>query len=227
VLASDIVLDHPGLRRIRNPTAANVLQDVVGLPYLLRARSENAAVLRLSAEMLARYSPTPFDLVMNARSVMRRVGMYELARARADGRVVLLDEGPVLIAYHLFVYSRVDRAGGPLERFARAVPLPDRVIYVRSPLPVLAERALSRPDRRRQLAGMTPAEAEAPLRRAQEVFDELVSIGPLRDRTAVVDNASRDPGDLEEVAAHLAASVRSWTARIRPPDAFDGSAVAG
>jgi hypothetical protein len=214
------------VRRIRNATAANLAQDVAGLPFLARALSENSAVLRLSAEMLAKHAPSRFDLVMNARSVLRRIGMYDLSRSRAAGRVVLLDEGPVLIAYHLFVYSSADLDTAPLEQFAASVPLPDRVIYVRSPLPVLAARALSRPDRRRQLAGLTAADAEQPLLRAQQVFDRLVSTPYLRDRTLVVENASQDPRELDELAAQVASTVRSWTAGAPPEDRLDGPAVA-
>lgn len=208
-VASDLVLDIPVLRRVRNAQVANLVQDVCGLPYLARTLPEHADLLRLSARMLRAHAPSRLDLVLNARSVMRRVGMYELARARATAPFVLVDEGPLLIAYHLFVYSTADPGRAPLERFVEAVPLPDLVVYVRSPLPVLAERAFSRPDRRRQLAGMTRAEAEVPLRRALHVFDRLTAMPPLAERTVVVDNASPDPVALSELAARLAATVRS------------------
>lgn len=223
VVASDLVMDHPGLRRIRSATAANLVQDVAGLPYLARAGAEHAAALRFAARMLASHAPSRFDLLMNARSVMRRVGMYELARSRDTGRVVVLDEGPVLIAYHLFVYSTANLDTALIEEFAQTVPLPDLVFYVRSPLPILAARAVSRPDRRRQLAGMTPTEVEQPLRRALHVFDELVSLPPLQDRTVVVDNSSQHQHDLLSLAAHLASTVRSCAS---PPRLHGGPAVA-
>lgn len=208
-LAPDLVLDRPLLRRVRNAQVANVVQDVRALPYLTRSLPDHADVLRLSAGMLRRYAPTPFDRLLDARSVMRRIGMYELARSRAAGRVVLLDEGPVLIAYHLFVYSSSGPARAALARFAATVPLPDRVLYVRSPLATLMERAFTRPDRRRQLSGTSRAEAEVSLRRALDVFDELVAMPRLRDRTVVVDNDSQDPGELDQRAAELAAGLRS------------------
>lgn len=226
-VATDLVLDRPVLRRIHNAQAANLVQDVCGLPYLARALPVHAELLRLSAGMLVEHAPSRLDLVLNARSVMRRLGMYELARARAGGRCVLVDEGPLLIAYHLFVYSSADLSSAPLERFAGAVPLPDCVIYVRSPLPVLAERAFSRPDRRRQLAGLTRAEAEAPLRRALDVFDRLMATPPLAGRTLVVENASPDPRGLPELAGQLAATVRSWTGEAPAPSAPTRPAAVG
>jgi thymidylate kinase len=209
VVASDIVLDRPLVRRIDNAQFANLVQDVRGLPYLARSLPDHAEVLGLSAAMLHAHAPSRFDLVMNARSVMRRIGMFELARARSGGRTVLVDEGPLLIAYHLFVYSNADLATAPLERFARSVPLPDLVVYVRSPLPVLVDRAFSRADGRRQLAGLTRPEAEAPLRRAVQVFDRLLSTPGLQLRTMVVGNVAQGPRELDDLVSHLAETVRS------------------
>jgi len=195
------------------------------LEYLAGTLPESADVLRLSARLLVEHAPSRFDLFMNARSVLRRIGMYELARRRARGRVVLIDEGPVLIAYHLFVYSSADPSGTSLRRFAETVPLPDRVVYVRSPAAVLAERAFSRPDRRRQLATMTATEVAAPLRRAVQVFDELVSVPRLRERTVVVENGSRDPEEVDRLAARLASTVRAWTDGSSTPGTLPGRAV--
>ncbi len=227
VVATDLVMDRPVLRRIHSAQASNIVEDVCGLPYLARALPDHADLLRLAAGMLVQHAPSRLDLALNARSVMRRLGMYELARARAAGRFVLVDEGPLLIAYHLFVYSSADLSVAPLERFAGMVPLPDCVIYVRSPLPVLADRAFSRPDRHRQLAGMTRAEAEAPLRRALHVFDRLMSTKPLAERTIVVENASPDPRGLHELAGQLAATVRSWTGVAPTPGAPTRPAAVG
>jgi thymidylate kinase len=210
VLGSDLVLDRPVLRRVANATAANLVQDAWGLPYLLRAAPGHAAFLMMASRMLRDHAPTRFDLLMNARSVMRRVGMYELARSRADSRTVFIDEGTVLIAYHLFVYSNADLDRADLERFADLVPLPDRVIYVRDPLPVLVQRAFSRPDPRRQLTDLGQAEVEASLRRAVDVFDRLTSTDRLRPRTLVVDNGASSLAALDGLVSRVTAQVRSW-----------------
>jgi hypothetical protein len=44
------------------------------------------------------------------------------------------------------------------------VPLPDRIVYVRAPIDLLVDRAMTRPDQRRELAGRSPDE----LRRSLE-----------------------------------------------------------
>ena len=224
-VATDLVMDRPVLRHVQSAQVSNIVEDVCGLPHLARTLPVHSELLRLSAAMLVAHAPSRFDLLMNARSVMRRLGMYELARSRAAGRLILVDEGPLLIAYHLFVYSTADLSAAPLERFAGAVPLPDSVVYVRSPLPVLVERAFSRPDRHRQLAGRTRAEAEVPLRRALHVFDRLMSTPRLAERTLVVENASSDPCGLQELAGQLATTLRSRTGVAPTPMALPGSAA--
>lgn len=225
-LATDLVMTNKLLGRLDNAQVANLVQDVRGLPHLARTLPAHADLLRLSATMLRAHAPTRLDLILNARSVLRRLGMYELARNRSGGRCVLLDEGPLLIAYHLFVYSTADLARAPLDTFAAALPPSDLVVYLRSPLPVLVARAFSRPDRRRQIAGLTEAQAEAPLRRALDVFDRLTEMTPLAERTVVLDNDSDDPRALLGLARQLARTVRSSPAGPAVHDADARAAVA-
>jgi hypothetical protein len=153
--------------------------------------------------------------------------MYELARARAGGRFVVMDEGPLLIAYHLFVYSSADLSVAPIEDFASMAPVPDRVVYVRSPLPLLVERTFTRPDRHRQLARLTREEAQAPLRRALDVFDRLVSTPPLAERTLVVENDASGPHELRELVRRLAGALQSPTVPARSAIAPTPSAAVG
>lgn len=214
IVGSDLVLAGPVLRRVHHAQVANVVQDVRGLPHLTRSLPTHAGLLRLSATILAAHAPSRFDLVMNTRSVMRRLGMYELAKTRASGRFVILDEGPLLIAYHLFVYSNVDLASAPVEQFAASVPIPDVVVYLRCPVTTLVERSLSRPDPRRQLAGMTRSEVEVPLRRALAVFDRLVTTPRLQPRTVVVENGRTDGAELASLLRTLAGKSPSGTPTI-------------
>lgn len=218
MVASDLVMDRPLLRKVHNAQVVNLVQDACALPHLTRTLPRHADLLRLSARVLAAHAPSRLDLVLNTRSVMRRIGMFELARSRSDRPVVLVDEGPALIAYHLFVYSTAEPTDDSLARFADCLPLPDLLVYVRSPLSVLTDRAFSRPDRRRQLAGLTRREAERPLRRALQVFDRLVSTERLQDRTLVVANESASVAALDDVAARLATTVRSLAPGPRAAD---------
>jgi thymidylate kinase len=204
VIGSDIVLARPPFQGVRNEQAANVIQDVAGLPYFLGAAHRDWPFLKLSGHLLREHAPSRFDEVLNTRSVMRRIGMFELARHHAHGRTVLIDEGTVLIAYHLFVYSTAGSDGTDVDRFAALVPLPDRIVYVKAAVPVLVERARSRPNRRRQLAGLPPEGVAAWIRRAADVFDRVTAAPRLSDRVVVVDNTSSDPQVRRRLAADLA-----------------------
>ena len=223
VVMADLALDRPGLRRIRHPTARNVVQEVACLPSFataVRRQPEFRTFLGRSCRLVAAHGTSAAESALSMRSIMRRTGMYHLARQRAGGRVVIADEGPVLSAYHVFVYSTAPRGPAELEEFARWVPLPDRIVYVRSPVESLVRRAASRPERRRQLDPDDPAETTHLLQRAADVFDALIETRPLRDRVIVVENDDRDDGDLERLAHEIAGRLVATTSDLHPSAAI-------
>ncbi|HET9671637.1 MAG TPA: hypothetical protein VFQ40_02165, partial [Actinomycetota bacterium] len=149
---STLVTDRAGLRWIRDPHAVNLVADVTALPPFVASLGRHGAFVRFAVRRLIQHAPSAFAMANYARNVIRKVGVYELAR-RDPGPIHLLDEGPILSAYQLFGYARGPISPIDLARFARLVPLPDLVVHVRAPLDVLERRALDRRDRRRELAG--------------------------------------------------------------------------
>jgi thymidylate kinase len=135
--------------------------------------------------------------------------MYELARRRAASRVVLADEGTVLTAYHVFVLAALEFGPDELERFARLVPLPDRIVYVRAPVAALVERAATRDEGRRQLPPGEIDRVEATIRRTVDLFDLLVTAAPIRDRVLVVDNDDGDDIRRRRLVAAIAARLEA------------------
>ena len=185
----DLVLDRPGLGRISHPTARNVIAEVATLPALIKTWSRNRDFMSFAWRLLAERSRSRFEQLNYQRSIMRKVGMYEFARHdRGGSSIVLADEGTLLIAYYLFVYSRSRFKEEELNRFASLVPLPDRIVYVRAPLESLIDRALTRVDPRRELASIERTEIEHWIARAVEMFDYLATTSPIRDRILTVDN---------------------------------------
>ncbi len=206
VAMADLLLDRPGLRGITHPTAANVVQEVCGLPFLLRSYSGRRDYLAFARRMHARYSQTTYDRLNGMRGIARRVGMYELARSRAADRIVLSDEGTVLSAY-LFALTDVELDRSDVERFAELVPRPDRIVYVRASVASLVSRATARPDRRRQHIGKAPSEVERTIRRTVDVFDLVAGSDPLRDRVLVIENDD-DHESLRRLSTGLASELR-------------------
>jgi hypothetical protein len=209
VAMPDLVLDRPGLRRITHPTAVNLAQDLSALPFLLAGGRRHGAFVRFAAGALVRHAPSAFHKANGVRSIVRRVGMYELARRRAASRVVLADEGTVLTAYHVFVLAALEFGPDELERFAHLVPLPDRIVYVRAPVASLVGRAATRGEGRRQLPPLEIDRVEATIRRTVDLFDLLVTAAPLRDRVLIVDNDDGDDIRRRRLVAAIAARLEA------------------
>ena len=208
VRIADLVLDRPGLRRVTHPTAMNLVQEVGGMPFLLRAYRRRRPYLSFARRMHGRYAPSTYHRLNGMRGIARRVGMYELARSRAADRVVLSDEGTVLSAY-LFALTRVELDRADVERFAELVPPPDTIVYVKAPIEALVRRALTRPDGRPQHGGKSRSEVEQTIERTVDVFDLVAGASPLRDRVLVVENDRDDQDRLRRLAADLAAKLRA------------------
>ena len=209
VTMPDLLLDRALLRWITHPTAVNVVQEVGGLPFFLRASPRERDFLALANRMLMQNAPSMFHKLNGMRGIVRKVGMFEFARSRASDRIVLSDEGTLLTAYNLFVMTNVAFAISDLEHFARLVPLPDLVVHVRAPVASLVKRAASRPDPRRQHLGRNAREVERDIRRTLDVFDLVVTTAPLSGRVLVVDNDDGDWTGRRELAGEIARWVRA------------------
>lgn len=206
VAMPDLVLDPPGLRRISHPTAVNVVQEVSGLPFLLGAYRRQRRYLSFSRRMHARYAPSTYHRLNGMRGIVRRVGMYELARSRASDRIVLSDEGTVLSAY-LFALTDVELDRSDLERFAQLVPRPDTIVYVKASVDTLVQRATARSDPRGQHVGKDRDHVERTIRRTVDVFDLIAEAAPLRDRVLVVENDG-GPGDMRRLVDEIVSGLR-------------------
>lgn len=208
----DLALVGP-LRGVTQPTAVNLAQELVSLPSLVAATRRRAPFLAYAARTLTRTAPTPLHRANRLRGVARRVGMLELAARREEGRLVVSDEGTVLLAYMLVLDGTL-RSPGDLERFAELVPLPDVVVHVSAPADELVRRARQRTDRARQLGDRSTEELDALLRRTVDVFDSLVA-EPRIARRAMPFASVGDARDGERVAA-LIEALRGAGSRARP-----------
>lgn len=209
VAMPDLLLQRPLLRRVAHPTAVNVVQEVGGLPFLLRALPGERPFLAFARRTLWRDATSSFDKLNGMRGVARKVGMFHLARTRARDAVVLSDEGTLLSSYNLFVATKKDFGRAELDRFAQLVPMPDHVVYVRAPVESLVERARTRPDPRRQHVGQSAAAIEADVRRTVRLFDLLVEAPPLAGRVSMVESRDLDREGRIRLASEVAEQLRA------------------
>jgi len=207
VLSIDLVRDRPGLRWMSDPSLINLAADVISFPSFVRAYGRDGDFVRFAFDRLRRHAPSRFAKYNYRLNIVRKLGVHELARRASERKTVLVDEGIVLSAYQLFVYSDAPYADVDLDRFARLVPLPDRIVYVKAPLDLLVERAVRRPDPRRELAGRNRHELADGLARAAELFDRLAAKEPIRERLLIVEVGDDSRQGLEEAVRRVAENV--------------------
>ena len=209
VAMPDLLLRRALLRRVTHPTAVNVVQELGGLPFLLRGLPSERSFLAFARRTLWRHASSRFDKLNGMRGVTRKVGMFHLARTRARHSVVLSDEGTLLSSYNLFVPRKENFSQAELDRFAHLVPMPEHVVYVRASVESLVERARSRPDPRRQHLGQSTAAIEADVRRTVQLFDLLVEAAPLAGRVSIVESRDLDREGRIRLANEVARMLRS------------------
>jgi hypothetical protein len=219
---TDLVIDRRGLRRIEDPHVINLLADAIALPTLPRLSRHDREFLRFAVDRLRRHAPSVPSRLNYIRNVIRKVGIHHRALRAEPGTTFLFDEGTILSAYQLFVYSRHPFTRAELDRFAELVPMPDRVVHVKAPIDVVVERAASRSDPRRELRRGGPGEVRGAIRRAAELFDALVELEPIRSRTLTVELADGSPETLRAVARDVggwidASTSPSRSTRSSPP----------
>lgn len=134
VTSFDLVADLLGLRRVTSPTIRNLFQDVVGLPFFIDSLYKHRTFVVFALKTLARHRSYTFLTVNYLRSIVRKLGTYEIIKRYNHDRIVLVDEGTVLSAHLLFVYTSIIYSQEDIEKFASLVPLPELVVYVEAPV---------------------------------------------------------------------------------------------
>jgi len=214
----ELIASPLGLATITHPSARNLIQEVAGLPFFLRALEPGREFAAFVLKMLARQARFSIFTLNILRSLERKVGVYEIIRHRADRRVVLVDEGPLLLAHNLFVYSDAVYGQAELARFASLVPLPDAVVYVRAPIEILVQRTLLRNDPPRELRPLDRHLVEKHVSRAAEVFEQMIETERFRGRVLIVDNSSSN-GPEQEVVNSVIEFIQDGELRGKSPGA--------
>jgi adenylate kinase len=184
----DLVAAPLGLRDVTHTTARNLIQELVGLPFFMYSLHRHQAIVVFTLRMLARQANFTFSTVSNLRSLERKIGVYEIIRRYERERIILVDEGPVLLAHHVFVFTSALYTPEEIARFATLIPLPDIIVYVRAPVDSLIKRSLQRTDRRREIESRNRAEVEQSINRAVTMFEQLVKAESIQNRVLIVEN---------------------------------------
>jgi deoxyadenosine/deoxycytidine kinase len=114
--------------------------------------------------------------------------VYEIIRRYKHDRIILVDEGTVLSAHNVFVYTNVFYTPEEIAKFATLIPLPDVIVYIRAPVDSLINRSLQRTDPPREMRSKNRALIEQYVKRAVRMFEQLVEAEEIRSRVLIVEN---------------------------------------
>jgi thymidylate kinase len=183
----DLVAERLGVRGVTNLSAQHLIQELVGLPFFLRALNQHKEFVVFTLRMLARQANFTFFTINNLRSLERKIAAYEMIRRMNHERIILVDEGTVLTAHNVFVYTSAIYTPEEIARFASLVPLPDTIVYIKAPVDVLVQRSLQRTDPPREIKSKNRTQIEKYIVRAASMFDQLVKAENIQCRLIIVE----------------------------------------
>ncbi len=209
--SSDLVTSLVGLQGIKNTTARNFVQEIVGLPFFLRSLNRYKDFIAFSIRMFSRNSDFSIETINNLRSIERKLGEYEISKRYKQDLIILVDEGPILTA-HMFAYNDSKVSQLEIEKFTSLLPLPDLIIYIRVPVDTLIERSISRTNPPREMNSRYRSENENYIKRAISIFDRIVENGKIKPRLLIVDNYSEQK--YENLLDHITNFIINFETRI-------------
>ena len=172
--------------RLKNETLQNIVRDLVALPVLMLTLNRHRPFLRFAIRVLRRNADS-FLIGLNLfRSVIRKIGTYELMKRRSgNDEVVILDEGTVHSAHNLLVHLTSPCSTEEVRQLAMLVPLPDIIVCVKAPKSVLLERTFVRKDRPRR--SLSELQLQTFVYRAYDLFEQLPNAERIRDLVLAVE----------------------------------------
>ena len=212
----DLLAELLGCRHVTNPTLKNLIADLVGFPFFLCSLNKHCAFFVFAVKALTRHTSNPFFAINYLRGIVRRIGTYELLRRYKRDRIVLVDEGTILSAHLLFVFSNTTYHHEEIRMFASLVPLPELVICIRAPVDRLVQRSLKRNDVRREMRSKNQKLVEEYVSRAAKMFDQLTHTREIRDRVLIVANPASKDDECGVVADRIARFILNYQLSVEP-----------
>jgi len=199
-----------GLSHIAHPTARNLFQEIIGFPFFLGSLNRHKEFVAFALKMLARQATFSLFTVNNLRSLERKIGVYEVISRKRPDQTILVDEGTLLLAHNIFVYSNVDYTHDEIARFASLVPLPDIIIYIKAPIDILVQRSLRRSDPPRELKSRDQGVIERNVRRAVDMFDKLIQAEHIQSRLLIVQNSGSNGREYDTAADNIVKFILNY-----------------
>lgn len=176
-------------RGIGNQTVQNFILDVKALVQILKHIKEEIPLLKFFISVLSRYGGGRAERINLFRSVCRKIGVNRniINSGLSANKIVIIDEGMVHSLHNLFVHRDIEPDLDRIREFSRLVPMPDIIVYVRSPLDMLIERARKRTDLTRRAKGR---KLDKFIENADRAFEEFMEIKKIKERVLFLYNNS-------------------------------------
>ena len=210
----DLIATPLGLSSVTHPTAQNLIQELVGLPFFIGSLNRHGRFLSHTIKTFSRNTKFSIHRINNLRSLERKIGMYEITQRYDKGQIVLVDEGPILAA-HMFVFTGSIVTSAEIAAFANLLPLPDLIIYIKAPVDVLVRRALQRPDPPREMGSKDPVMTEKYVKDATTVFDQLMESDRIKSRLLVVNNPDLTAEEHDRLVADVTTTILNHAHPVR------------
>ena len=190
----DLATGLLGLRGVTNPTLQNLVMEFVSLPVFILALHRHNKFIGHTVKIFLRNTGFSMQTIHNLRSLVRKIGMYEITKHLGKDQIILVDEGPILAA-HMFVPAGNIYTPEEITRFTDLLPLPDLIVYIRASVDILMERTLRRADPPREIEVKNLTRMEAYIKRTVTLFDQLTQAKNLQPRLLVIESLDiADPG---------------------------------
>jgi thymidylate kinase len=190
VVGNDFVLKQSRLDGIKSYLFRTILINLISMVACLATWRNNLEFYLFAIRIILELpgTVTRFEKLFLMKNVLKKIGIYEIIRRHgSEQQVYLVDEGTLHVAHNLFVQVSGEADINDLSTFAKLVPLPHVVVYVRQDESVLIERTLARGHKR--VPDHSFADAAHFVKQAVNMFDELVQNPAIEGRLLVVDSA--------------------------------------
>jgi thymidylate kinase len=215
----DLVAAPLGLSGVRHPSIRNFIQELIGLPYFIKSLRQHKAFIAYNLRMWARQKIFSLFAFNNLRSLERKIGVYEIISRKEQRQIILVDEGTVLQAHHVFVFTDACYSEEEISKFAVLLPLPDLIVYVRAPKEILIQRSLHRSDPPRLMRSKNRELNEKYIRRAVAMFEHLIETEVIQQRVLIVDNPDLDEVELYKVVNNITEFILQYEPSSTYPNA--------
>lgn len=148
-LSTDFVLKQVRLNWVKNHLLRTLLIDLCALFACLVTWRKNVKFYLFVTRRLLWLPIALFEKINLLRNALKKIGIFEIISFRsANQQVILVDEGVLQAAHNLFVHASIEVSMEHLYTFARLVPLPDVVVYLKQPEGLLIDRTMKRGHKR-------------------------------------------------------------------------------